>query len=74
MKMMLVGAGAVGESIMTVLKWRDPSHKWLEYGLICDYDEARAKEIADTLDEPDYFQAAKADATSKEELIGLIRQ
>ena len=47
-RMMLVGAGAVGESIMKVLKWRDPSHKWLEYGLICDYDEERAKEIADT--------------------------
>lgn len=25
MRMMLVGAGAVGESIMKVLKWRDPS-------------------------------------------------
>ena len=74
MRMMLVGAGAVGESIMKVLKWRDPSHKWLEYGLICDYDEERAKEIADTLEEPDHFQAAKADATSKEELISLIRQ
>ena len=61
MRMMLVGAGAVGESIMKVLKWRDPSHKWLEYGLICDYDEERAKEIADTLEEPDRFQAAKDD-------------
>lgn len=42
--------------------------------MICDYDEERAKEIADTLEEPDHFQAAKADATSKEELISLIRQ
>ena len=42
MRMMLVGAGAVGESIVKVLKWRDPERKWLEYVLICDFDKGRA--------------------------------
>ena len=35
---MLVGAGAVGESILKILQWRDPNGSWLEYVLICDYD------------------------------------
>ena len=31
MRMMLVGAGAVGESILKVMKWRDPKGEWLEF-------------------------------------------
>ena len=26
---MLVGAGAVGESMLKILKWRDPKGEWL---------------------------------------------
>ena len=47
MRMMLVGAGAVGESILKVLCRRDPQAKWLEYVLVCDYDVSRAVEIAE---------------------------
>lgn len=49
MRMMLVGAGAVGESILKVLEWRDPKGEWLEYVLVCDYDDKRAQNIADML-------------------------
>ena len=45
--MMLVGAGAVGECILKVLKKRDPKGEWLEYVLITDYSEERAKEVLD---------------------------
>ncbi|MGF0033945.1 saccharopine dehydrogenase family protein [Bariatricus sp. SGI.154] len=51
MRMMLVGAGAVGESILKVLEWRDPKGEWLEYVLVCDYDDKRAQEIANALNE-----------------------
>ena len=34
MRMMLVGAGAVGESIVKVMQWRDPKGMWLEYVLV----------------------------------------
>lgn len=47
MRMMLVGAGAVGECILKVLKKRDPKGEWLEYVLITDYSEERAKEVLD---------------------------
>ena len=45
MRMMLVGAGAVGECILKVLKKRDPKGEWLEYVLISDYSMERAKEV-----------------------------
>ena len=45
MRMMLVGAGAVGESMLKILARRDPDRKWLEYVLICDYDGDRAAEV-----------------------------
>lgn len=38
MRMMLVGAGAVGESMLKILKWRDPKGEWLSYVLVGDYD------------------------------------
>ena len=39
MRMMLVGAGAVGESMLKILKWRDPKGEWLSYVLVGDYDQ-----------------------------------
>ena len=47
MRMMLVGAGAVGESIVKVLQWRDPKGDWLEYVLVCDFDAARSRQVVD---------------------------
>jgi len=43
MRMMLVGAGAVGESILKVMQWRDRKGEWLKYVLVCDYDLKRAE-------------------------------
>ena len=45
MRMMLVGAGAVGESILKVMQWRDQKGEWLKYVLVCDYDLKRAEEV-----------------------------
>ena len=49
MRMMLVGAGAVGESILKILERRDPDREWLDFVLICDYDENRAREVEENL-------------------------
>ncbi len=46
---MLVGAGAVGESMLKILKWRDPEGNWLSYVLVGDYDLCRAEEVAGLL-------------------------
>ena len=45
MRMMLVGAGAVGESILKVMQWRDRKGEWLKYVLVCDYDLKGQKKL-----------------------------
>lgn len=74
MRMMLVGSGAVGESILRILQWRDPNCKWLSYVLVCDYDQKRAMEVVRVLNEDERFQAVQADATDGEKLKELIRK
>ena len=38
MRMMLTGAGAVGECILKMLEKRDPKGEWLSYVLLADFD------------------------------------
>ncbi len=74
MRMLLAGAGAVGDSILRILKVRDPECKWLEFVLVCDYSKERAAEVADHLGEPDRFCPHQLDATDTKETEALIRE
>lgn len=74
MRMMLVGAGAVGESILKVMQWRDPKGEWLKYVLVCDYDLKRAEEVVGMLKGDSRFEASKIDATNTEKMAELIRE
>ncbi len=71
MRMMLVGAGAVGESILKILKKREDG--WLDYVLVTDYDTDRARTVAENMKDK-RFVYSKADATDTKELVELIRQ
>ena len=71
--MMLVGAGAVGESMLKILKWRDPKGEWLSYVLVGDYDRSRAEAVAGLLAD-DRFSAVQINATDKEQMKSLIRE
>ena len=71
MRMMLVGAGAVGESILKVMKWRDPKGEWLEYVLVCDFDQNRAQEVVEKLEKDCRFEVAEVNATDKESMMRL---
>ena len=71
---MLVGAGAVGESILKVMQWRDPKGEWLKYVLVCDYDQKRAEEVVAMMKGDTRFEASKIDATNTEEMAELIRE
>ena len=73
MRMMLVGAGAGGESMLTILKWRDPKGEWLSYVLVGDYDLSRAEAVAGLLAD-DRFSAVQINATDKEQMKSLIRE
>ena len=74
MRMMLVGAGAVGESILKVMQWRDPKGEWLKYVLVCDYDLKRAEEVVGMMKGDFRFEASKIDATNTEKMAELIRE
>ena len=74
MRMMLVGAGAVGESILKVMQWRDQSGEWLKYVLVCDYDSERAREVVGMMKGDLRFEASKIDATNTDEMAELIRE
>lgn len=74
MRMMLVGAGAVGESIVKVMKWRDPKSTWLEYVLVCDYDRERAEKVVSMLDGDVRFKAESIDAANTAEMAEMARK
>lgn len=72
MRMMLVGAGAVGESILRILKKREDG--WLDFVLVCDYDFERAKAVAEGLKDSKRFVPCKVDATDTRRLAELIKK
>ena len=88
MRMMLVGAGAVGECILKVLKKRDPRGTWLEYVLITDCSLKRAEEVLAHLESwsakkgkaktenpgKTVYASACVDAHNKPALVRLIRE
>ena len=85
MRMMLVGAGAVGESILRILQSRENHKEWLDFVLVADYDLDRAKEVVNNLeniskekdksnkDNERYYTPIKVDARNKDEMIKLIK-
>ncbi len=73
MRMMLVGAGAVGECILKIMKHRDPQGDWLEYVLVTDYDLDRANEVVGNLNES-RFEAAFVNAKEVDDMVQLIKE
>jgi len=74
MKMLLVGAGAVGESILRILKYRDPKGDWLKKVVVSDYDLDRAKEVVSHMKNDSRFTAEKVNARNKQEIVDLIKK
>ena len=46
MKVLLVGAGAVGEAITVLARKSDPKGRWLEAMVVGDFNAERAREVA----------------------------
>lgn len=74
MKMLLVGAGGVGESILKILQKRDPERNWLEKVIVSDYDIERAKEVVTHLSGKDRFIPEKVNAKYKDDIVKLIKK
>ena len=74
MQMLLVGAGGVGESILKILKYRDPKGTWLKKVIVSDYDLDRAKEVVNHLGKDSRFIAEKVNAKDIEAIVHLIKK
>lgn len=74
MRMMLVGSGAVGESILRILQSRENHREWLEFVLVTDYNLGRAKEVIENLKNKENYKAVQVDAKNKDEMIELIKE
>lgn len=72
MRMMLVGAGAVGESILRIIQSRLDYRTWLEFVLVADYDLDRAEEVISHLRDRDDLKAVKVDARNEKDIVELI--
>ena len=72
MRMMLVGAGAVGESILRIIQSRLDYRTWLEFVLVADYDLDRAEEVIIHLRDRDDLKAVKVDARNEKDIAELI--
>ncbi len=70
MRVLLIGAGGVGEAIARVSAGRD----WLEHMVVADYNTARAEEVAAAANSADQFSAAHIDASSPEAVTQLARE
>ncbi|MDR2175195.1 MAG: saccharopine dehydrogenase NADP-binding domain-containing protein [Synergistaceae bacterium] len=74
MSMLLGGSGAVGESILRILRARDPQGSWLERVIVSDYDFDRAKEVCANLGGDARFLPERVDAGDRGGITELIRK
>jgi len=69
MRILLVGAGGVGSAFCAIAKRRG----FFERIVVADYDQARAQQAADAVDDP-RFTATRVDASSEDDVAALIRR
>ncbi len=72
MKVLLAGVGGVGEAIARIVKQQGSD--WLELMVLADYNEGRAKSIAQVIGESARFVPAKLDAGNQPEIEALIKK
>ena len=56
MRVLLIGVGTVGEAIARISSTAD----WCEAMVLADYDETRARRLADALGDPDALPGHRA--------------
>jgi saccharopine dehydrogenase (NAD+, L-lysine forming) len=70
MKVLLVGAGGVGEAIAAIAKPRP----WMELMVLADYNVRRAEEVQQKLGDPKRFPTEFIDASQQEDLERLAKK
>ena len=70
MRVILVGAGGVGEAISAIAKPRP----WMELMVLADYNLKRAEEVQKKLGDPNRFPVEFLDASKQEDIEALARR
>ncbi len=70
MKVLLVGAGGVGEAIAAIAK----PQKWVELIVLADYNLERAKEVQSKLGNNERFPVEKVDASHQNQIETLAKK
>lgn len=68
MRVLLVGAGGVGEAIVSIATQNDPEAKWLDAMIVSDYNFDQASMVAAKTGDP-RVTAEKIDANDKDQII-----
>ncbi|MCL2493191.1 MAG: saccharopine dehydrogenase NADP-binding domain-containing protein [Clostridiales bacterium] len=73
MKILIIGAGGVGTSVVQIIKQAGSEGAWAEKVVISDYNLARAELVAKELGDP-RFVAEKVDASDAASITALIKK
>jgi saccharopine dehydrogenase (NAD+, L-lysine-forming) len=73
MRVLLVGAGGVGEAIASIATKNDPDADWLASMIVSDYNHDRAKEVVSKIDDS-RLTAEKIDAGDKTQVMALAKK
>jgi saccharopine dehydrogenase (NAD+, L-lysine forming) len=73
MKLMIIGAGGVGQSVAMIIKRAGQEGAWAEKVILADYNLTRAKEVAAMCGDP-RFVAEQIDAKSPDQIKELIKK
>jgi saccharopine dehydrogenase-like NADP-dependent oxidoreductase len=73
MRVLLVGAGGVGEAIVSIATKNDPDARWLEQIVVCDYDFSRAEKVVSEFNDA-RLTAERIDASDKDQVIALAKK
>lgn len=73
MRVLLVGAGGVGEAIASIATKNDPDAQWLERLIVCDYNVKRAERVVEESSDA-RLTAEEIDASEKAQVIALANK
>ncbi|MGC8493951.1 MAG: saccharopine dehydrogenase family protein [Syntrophobacteraceae bacterium] len=71
MKVLVIGAGGVGEAIATIAHRRDPHSRWLHQMVLADSELENSRYVSEKLKDPARFPAERVEARDKAEIIAL---
>jgi saccharopine dehydrogenase (NAD+, L-lysine-forming) len=73
MKVLLIGAGAVGEAFGVLTTEADPRGQWLEKLVVADFNPERAREVASRLGGGRRFPSVSIDAADQNQVVTVAR-